>query len=325
MRLLGATKLRSLPSDKQDEGAPTFSRVLSRKSISERSRLTFSARSYVSINIFAQCTFAQLKYAHTVSQRAPRKRFELERLPRTIRTNFTRSRHTRFQLGAAKAVNAKRRSAVVVRVPQPVELVERFEESLTSDFPLSGAATLHLMCDGGLEGVPEVCASRSAIPERDQRSLLVVLVVRIWSSIGPSIAFVAAGVGGVRYIASLPEQSSRPIGCRNLERVRSRILREISADMASAFNTLADELSTLPHTRRVLEVDRECPRNTANPHPAMGSTGGRRCDRSGSDHIWQFGNSLRQRQQYFLPWRISLCIAGAIASIDIIVATVRGS
>lgn len=100
---------------------------------------------------------------------------------------------------------------------------------------------------------------------------------------------------------------------------------EICAEVASGFNSLADERSRPPHSRRLPASHPEQPRNTANPGPAMGSSRNRRCDSSSSDDVWQFGNRSRQRLQYFLQRRTSLCIAGAMASLDIAVATDRRS
>lgn len=312
MKPLGTIKLRSLPADKQDEASPTLGRVFSCESISEPSRPTSWERAYAS---------TKERYAAIVSQRALAKRVAIVTLARSFGPIFTRARHTLSRLVPTNAVNANRRSAMVVL--RPAELGVRLEEGLTLDLLFSVATAFHLMSGcSGFKGPPEVWAFRFAIHELGQRNLLGLHVGRIWSCIGPRVALTTAAVGRLSCIANLLKKIVRNTRCRNLKRPSNRILHQISTGIAFAFNTLADQQSTPPHSRRLLESRPEQLRNTAKPEPVMGSSRNRRCEDSSSGDVWQFGNGWRQPQQYFLPRRTSLCFGIAVASPDTAVATV---
>lgn len=323
MELPDTTKLRSPSADSHDGGSPTLNPWFSCKGIFGPLRPTSSTRTHASTNILAKFTYTQLRHVPIVGQRAPGKRSKLATLARRIGTNITPPRHALSQLVPANAANANRRSVLVVRLPRPAELGERPKGRLALVLPFSVATTLHLMSDcRGFKGLPEVRAFRAAILELGPRSLRNLHVGRIWSCIGPIIALVAATIGRLHCIASFPDRMIATIGCRNLKRARNCMLHEISEGMISAFNALADEQSTPPHSHRLLDSHLEKLRNTVNSETAMASRWSRTRDGVNWDDVWPLSDRLRQRQVYVCLMRTPPYASNAAGSSHTAVTTV---
>lgn len=312
VELPGTTKLLAFDADKQDEGSSTLDPAFKFEGISELLRPMSSARTYARTNTLAERTYTRLRYAVSVGHLALGIRFRVTTLARRLGTGITPKGHALFQLVPADAAHANRRSGVIVRVTMPVELGELPKGRLALDFPFSVATPLHLMSNWtGFKGPPEMWAFRDAILELDQQSLLAL--GRIRSCVGPIIALMAADIGRLRCIASPPERIFVTTG--RLKRARNCILHEISAGMATTFNTLADEQTTPPHARRLRSSHPEELRNTANPETAMAGPWSRTRDGFWND-VWKLGNRLRQRQEYFRLMRTPLCVPSAVGAAE---------
>lgn len=323
MELRGTTMLRSLPADKQNEGLPTLDPALTCEGISGSLRPTSSARVFARMSILAEQNYTRLRYTIIVGQLAPGKRFKLAKMVQRIGTNITPVRHALWQFAPANAAHANRRSRMVVRVPKPTEFGELLKGRLALDLPFSIATPLHLMSDfSGFKRLPEVWAFRLAILELGQPSLLGMHVGRIWSCFGPITTLRAAAIDRLRCITSFREAIIGTVACHKIKQPRNCMFQEISAGMASAFNTVADEQSRAPHRRRLLISYPENLRNTVNPETAMASRWNRTRDGSNLGDVWLLGNISRRREEYFRLMRTPLCASSAVASPDTAVATV---
>lgn len=312
------TKWRAIHAHKQDGNSSTRDPAFGCEGISRLLRSTSWTRAYASTNIHTGFTCSRLRYTLSVGQPALAKHCIVSTFTRRIRAAITPAPYT---LSPEDATHG-----MLVRGQKPPELGEFLKRLLALSVQFSIATPLHFMLDSsGFKGLAKVWAFRVAILELGQRSLLGPHVGRIWSCIGPIIALIAPAIDRLRCTASLQERTIGATGCRHLKRVRNCMLHEISAGMASTFNTLADELSTPPYPRRFLGSHSEKLRHSANLESAKGSSRNRRSDSSSWDDVWQLDNRLQQPQQYSLSRRAPLCLSGAVASSDTAVATVRRS
>lgn len=285
VELPGTIKWGSFHADKQDKSSSNLDPSFNFEDVSKSSRPTSSARTFPKTNTLAEPTYTRLRYALRLGHLAFGRHFSLATLARSVGAGIMPAGHALFQLLPADAAHANWRSGVVLRLPMPVEPGEPLNGRLPLEgFGFSVGTPLHLMSgQSGFKGLPEMWALRVALFERGRPCRLAVHVGRIWSCIGQINAFLIVAVGKLRCIASVLERIVGTTRCRNLKRACSCILHEISAGMVSSFNTLADEQSSLPHSRRMPGCPLEKLRNTANPESSTASRRKRTRDCSNGD------------------------------------------
>lgn len=252
VELPSTPKLLALHPDQKNEGSSNRDPAFNFEVVSELLRSRSSARAYARTHALAERAYTRPRYG--VGHLALGRRFRVATLARRLGTGITAAGHTLFQLVPANAAHANRRSGVVVGVPMPVELGELLKGRVSLEgIRLSVASSIHLMSGRSeFERLPEVPAFRAAILECGQRSLLGLHIGRTWSWIGPVIGLMPpAAIGRLGCIASLLEQIIGTSRCRTLKRARNCMLHDISAGMISCFNTVVDEQSSPPHSRRM--------------------------------------------------------------------------
>lgn len=212
-----------------------------------------SERAYATMSNRPEFSCTQLGYALIVSQCARGKRFNLATLARRVGTNIPPARKALWQLVAANAEHASRRSGLVVQVQMQTEFDKRLNGRLALDLPFSVATPRHLMPDcSEVKGLPEVWAFLAAILVFGRRDRLGQHIsTDLVLHRGHNCAY------GCCYAQTAQHREpSKPTiattGRRNVKRARNCMLHDTSAGMASGFNSLADEQSMPPYWRRLL-------------------------------------------------------------------------
>lgn len=295
VELPGIAKWASFHADKQDKSSSNLDPSFNFEDVSESLRPTSLARTFPKTNTLAEPTYTR-RYALRLGHLAFGKRLRVATLARSLGTGIMPGGHALFQLLPA-AAHSNRRSGVVLRLPMPVEPGKPLNGRLPlKGFGFSIGKPLHLMSgQSGFKCLPEMWALRIVLLDRGRPCRLAVHVGRIWYCIGQINAFLIVAVGELRCIASLLERIVGTTRCRNLKRACSCILHEISAGMVSSFNTLADEQSSPPHSRRLPGSPLEKLRNTANPESSTASRRKRTRDGSNGDKVFLL-QQIEQRQ-----------------------------